>query len=243
VAADILESNPGAEFWGPSGGVRNAAGATVTVGTGSQNFLGWWDGDLLRELVDGTRVHKAGGATLLSATGCASNNSTKSTPALVADLFGDWREEVMWRTSDNRQLRIYTTTTPTQHRLYTLMHNPAYRAAVAWQNGGYNQPPHVDYYLGTGMTFPPPKPKIVTGTGTSISVLKAGQAPKPVGGMLYYAGQKRIALPMGFTGNRLVLLRDAFGRVRARGIPRQGYLSLQQDIPRGLYYLQAGGRP
>jgi rhamnogalacturonan endolyase len=242
VAADILESNPGAEFWGPSGGVRNAAGGTVTVGTGSQNFLGWWDGDLLRELVDGTRVHKAGGATLLSATGCASNNSTKSTPALVADLFGDWREEVMWRTSDNRQLRIYTTTTPTTHRIYTLMHNPAYRAAVAWQNVAYNQPPHVDYYLGTGMTFPPPKPNIVTGTGTSISVLKAGQAPKPVGKMLYYAGETRIALPMGFAGtSQVVLLRDAFGRVQARGIPRRGYLTLQRAIPRGLYYLQSGG--
>lgn len=246
VAADILESNPGAEFWGPSGGVRNAAGGTVNVGTGSQNFLGWWDGDLLRELVDGTRVHKAGGATLLSATGCASNNSTKSTPALVADLFGDWREEVMWRTTDNRQLRIYTTTSPTPHRLYTLMHNPAYRAAVAWQNVGYNQPPHVDYYLGTGMTFPPPKPNIVTGagTGTSVAMLKAGRAPKAGGAVLYYTGERRVALPLGFTGeDRVVLLRDAFGRVRARGIPSQGYLHLHQDMPRGLYHLQLEGRP
>jgi rhamnogalacturonan endolyase len=244
VAADILESNPGAEFWGPSGGVRNASGGTVNVGTGSQNFLGWWDGDLLRELVDGTRVHKAGGATLLSATGCASNNGTKSTPTLVADLFGDWREEVVWRTSDNRQLRIYTTTTPTQHRLYTLMHNPAYRAAVAWQNVGYNQPPHVDYYLGTGMTFPPPRPNIVTGSGNSGSVLKAGKAPASSGGVVYYAGEKRIALPLGYTdGNQLVLLRDAFGRARAWGLPRQGYLHLNHGLPQGLYHLQLGGRP
>jgi rhamnogalacturonan endolyase len=244
VAADILESNAGAEFWGPSGGVRNAMGQTVTVGTGSQNFLGWWDGDLLRELVDGTRVHKAGGATLLSAEGCASNNSTKSTPSLTADLFGDWREEVMWRTSDNRQLRIYTTTTPTTHRLYTLMHNPAYRAAVAWQNVAYNQPPHVDYYLGTGMTFPPPKPNIVVGGVTSISRLKAGRAPKAGGRVVNYAGEKRIALPLGFTGgNQVVLMRDSFGRVVARGIPVKGYLNLPYGLPRGLYNLQAGGLP
>ena len=107
VAADILESNPGAEFWGPSGGVRNAAGGTVNVGTGSQNFLGWWDGDLLRELLDGNFIDKwdwnAGTTTrLLTAIGCVSNNGTKATPALSADLFGDWREEVVWRTSDNR---------------------------------------------------------------------------------------------------------------------------------------------
>lgn len=243
VAADILESNPGAEFWGPSGGVRNAAGQVVNVGTGSQNFLGWWDGDLLRELVDGTRVHKAGGAALLTASGCASNNSTKSTPALTADLFGDWREEVMWRTSDNRQLRIYTTTTPTQYRLYTLMHNPAYRAAVAWQNVGYNQPPHVDYYLGTGMAFPPPKPNIVTGVGTAISLLKAGRAPKAGGGVLYYSGQKRIALPLGFAGaGQVILLRDAFGRERARGISGNGYLTVPDGLAPGLYNLQSGGR-
>jgi rhamnogalacturonan endolyase len=244
VAADILESNPGAEFWGPSGGPRNAAGQTVDVGTGSQNFLGWWDGDLLRELVDGNRVHKAGGATLLTAAGCSSNNGTKSTPALTADLFGDWREEVMWRTSDSRQLRIYTTTTPTSHRIYTLMHNPAYRAAVAWQNVGYNQPPHVDYYLGTGMTFPPPKPNIVTEGGTSLAVLGPGRSPAPAGRALYYGGESRIALPLGFAGeDREVLLRDAYGRVRARGVPRQGSLHLSHALPRGLYHLQAGGRP
>jgi rhamnogalacturonan endolyase len=243
VAADILESNPGAEFWGFSGGPWNAAGRPVSVGTGSQNFLGWWDGDLLRELVDGNRIHKAGGSTLLTATGCSSNNSTKSTPSLTADLFGDWREEVMWRTSDNRQLRIYTTTTPTQHRIYTLMHNPAYRAAVAWQNVAYNQPPHVDYYLGTGMTFPPPKPNIVAGGGMPISVLKAGKAPAPTGRVLFHGGESRIALPLGFAREgQVVLLRDAYGRVRARGVPRQGHLHPHPQLPKGLYHLQIEGR-
>src|SRR5690606_22715251 len=148
AAADILASNPGAEFWGAAGGVRNASGTVVNISPNSTNFLAWWDGDLLRELLDGITIQKAGGAVLLTASGGASNNGTKSTPSLTADLFGDWREEAMWRTSDNRQLRIYTTTVPTAHRLYTLMHNPAYRLAVAWQNVAYNQPPHVDYFLG-----------------------------------------------------------------------------------------------
>jgi len=88
-----------------------------------------------------------------------SNNGTKSTPALSADLFGDWREEVMWRTADNRFLRIYTTTIPAANRIYTLMHDPQYRMAIAWQNVGYNQPPHPSFFIGEGMKDPP-APKI-----------------------------------------------------------------------------------
>jgi rhamnogalacturonan endolyase len=88
-------------------------------------------------------------------------NGTKSTPCLSADIFGDWREEVIWRTADNRELRIYTTTIPTEHRFYTLMHDPQYRLAIVWQNVAYNQPPHPGFYLGVGMK-PPPKPNITT---------------------------------------------------------------------------------
>ncbi|HVW39392.1 MAG TPA: rhamnogalacturonan lyase, partial [Pirellulales bacterium] len=85
---------------------------------------------------------------LLSAEGCASNTGSKATPALCADLFGDWREEVVWRSADNRELRIYSTTLPTKRRLPTLMHDPQYRLSVAWQNVGYNQPPQPGFYLG-----------------------------------------------------------------------------------------------
>ena len=92
---------------------------------------------------------------------CAANNSTKSTPCLCADILGDWREEVIWRTTDGKELRIYTTTTPTAHRLHTLMHDPIYRLSVAYQNVGYNQPTQTGFYLGDGMS-PPPRPAIVT---------------------------------------------------------------------------------
>jgi rhamnogalacturonan endolyase len=67
---------------------------------------------------------------------------------LSADILGDWREEVIWRSADNTELRIFTTTIPTEHRLPTLMHDRTYRLAVAWQNVGYNQPPHPGFYLG-----------------------------------------------------------------------------------------------
>jgi rhamnogalacturonan endolyase len=83
---------------------------------------------------------------------CSSpNNGSKATPCLSADILGDWREEVIFRTTDNKELRIYTTPIPTSHRLPTLMSDPQYRLSVAWQNVGYNQPPHPGFYLGVGM--------------------------------------------------------------------------------------------
>src|SRR5262249_53860815 len=99
----------------------------------------------------------AGNTTaLLSDSGIASNNGTKATPALSADIFGDWREEVVWRETNNAAVRIYTTTIPTTSRIYTLMHDRQYREAIAWQNTAYNQPPHPSFFLGDGMSAPPP---------------------------------------------------------------------------------------
>jgi rhamnogalacturonan endolyase len=83
--------------------------------------------------------------------GAASNNGTKATPVLSADILGDWREEVVWRTADNSALLVFSTTTPTTARIPTLMHDPQDRAQVAGQTAGYNQPPHPSYYLGVGM--------------------------------------------------------------------------------------------
>jgi rhamnogalacturonan endolyase len=113
----------------------------------SVNFAVWWDGDLLRELLDRTTISKwdwtrGVEVPLLVAEGCTANNGTKATPVLSADLLGDWREEVIWRSADNRELRLYTTPLPTPHRFRSLMQDPQYRLAVAWQNVGYNQPPH-----------------------------------------------------------------------------------------------------
>jgi rhamnogalacturonan endolyase len=170
LAADIDPRHRGAEFWasGPGlAGVWDVKGEQVsTRKPRGCNFAVWWDGDPLRELLDRTTVTKWNWETetetvLLSATGCASNNGSKATPALSADLFGDWREEVMLRSTDGMELRIYTTTIPTDRRLVTLMHDPQYRCAVAWQNVGYNQPPHPSFFLGHGMK-PPPRPNVTT---------------------------------------------------------------------------------
>ncbi|NUU76057.1 rhamnogalacturonan lyase [Paenibacillus xylanilyticus] len=160
MAADIDPRYKGAEVWA-DGGLYTAKGQKIgTTLPSSTNFGIWWDGDLLRELLDSNRIDKwdyANSKTvnLLTASGVSSNNGTKSTPNLQADLFGDWREEVVWRTNDSSALRIYTTTAVTDKRIYTLMHDPVYRLGIAWQNVAYNQPPHTGFYLGEGMSTPP----------------------------------------------------------------------------------------
>ncbi|WP_293017557.1 rhamnogalacturonan lyase [Paenibacillus sp.] len=160
MAADIDPRYKGAEVWA-DGGLYTAKGQKIgTTLPSSTNFGIWWDGDLLRELLDSNRIDKwdyANSKTvnLLTASGVSSNNGTKSTPNLQADLFGDWREEVVWRTNESSALRIYTTTAVMDKRIYTLMHDPVYRLGVAWQNVAYNQPPHTGFYLGDGMSTPP----------------------------------------------------------------------------------------
>ncbi|MEV0215548.1 cellulose binding domain-containing protein [Micromonospora sp. NPDC050695] len=159
VSADIWSGSPGAESWSSAvAGLANTRGQNVGRKPSSANFLAWWDGDPVRELLDATRIDKygTGGDTrLLDGSQVASNNGTKSTPALSGDIVGDWREEVIWRTTDSRALRVYSTPTPTSTRIHTLMHDPQYRVAVAWQNTAYNQPPHPGFFIGAGMANPP----------------------------------------------------------------------------------------
>lgn len=176
VAADIDPNHPGYEYWastsftGETRSIYNSAGEAIYPAPGNMhvNHLVWWDADLLRETLDGTTISRfnynnpgrvnlvsPGSSGINSSAGTVSNNGTKNNPALTADIFGDWREEVIWRTSDNQNLRIYSTTIAANNRLTTLMHDSQYRSAIAWQNSGYNQPPHPSFFLGAGMTTPP----------------------------------------------------------------------------------------
>ena len=130
----------------------------------TDNFRIYWDGDLCEENFNYTNgkntaggIYKYGKGLIATLTGSMTNNDTKGTPCYQGDLFGDWREEVIMRTTDNN-IRIYTTTTPTTWRNYTLWHDMQYRNAMVWQMCGYNQPPHVSYFLGEleGITQAPP---------------------------------------------------------------------------------------
>ncbi|MCR4643869.1 MAG: family 43 glycosylhydrolase [Oscillospiraceae bacterium] len=159
-ADNVWAGNKGAEFWGsrPAGIVMDGKGNTIGNKQPAQNFLIYWDGDLERELLDGTWITKMAAKdridTIFTADGCASNNSTKSVPCLTADLFGDWREELIMRTSDNKKLRIWCTNAETKVRLTTLMHDVQYRAQVCCEQSSYNQPPHTSYYLSSDAALP-----------------------------------------------------------------------------------------
>lgn len=162
-AGNISDAYKGAEMWG--GGYGYSATTRIQqqhFGT-SENYTIYWDGELTKELVDHTNFSTAVGygfghikkfrgygniQTLLQADSY-SNNYTKGTPTLQADILGDWREEAIWWRTDGQALRIYITPYHTQHRVYTLMHDHHYRQAIAWQMCGYNQPPHTSFYLGS----------------------------------------------------------------------------------------------
>ncbi len=189
-AFDIDPTHAGYECWGSNGGLYTCKGALISnTQPPSTNFGVWWDADPLRELLDGNHIDKWNWTTtnstrLLTASECSSNNSTKSNPCLSGDIFGDWREEVIWRTSDNTALHIYTTTIPATNRLYTLMHDRTYREAIAWQNSAYNQPPHTGFYLGDGMSTPPVPNMYAAGANVAPTV----SITSPAGGATFNAG-------------------------------------------------------
>lgn len=155
----------------PISTVTNDHVSTNTNGLG-MNFRIYWDGDLLEECFNNTEVTKPGVGTIATFLGAYSNNGTKATPCYQGDIFGDWREEVIERTADNN-IRIYTTNEPTKWRNYSLWYDHQYRNGMVWQPCGYNQPPHVSYFLGEleGITIAPP-PLTTTGreeVGSSLS--------------------------------------------------------------------------
>ncbi|MET9496488.1 rhamnogalacturonan lyase [Streptomyces sp. NPDC006552] len=166
VSGDIWPGSPGAESWSSSeSGIRGPKGTVVASRKpSSANFLSWWDGDTTRELLDATHIDKYGTTAdtrLLTGSGVHSDSGTKATPALSGDILGDWREEVVWPTTNNTALRIYSTPVETATRITTLLHDTQYRTALAWQNTAYNQPPHPSFFLGAGMATAP-RPTIST---------------------------------------------------------------------------------
>lgn len=156
LAADIDADNRGFEMWSSiSDGVKNVKGKKISGSKPSVNFRIYFDGDLQDELFDGaidkwdTKGKKANRYfTYGNVNKSTTNNGTKKNPCLVADLFGDWREELVLRSGgDAATVTIFGTPVKTDYRVYTLMHDPHYRVSIAWQNVAYNQPPHLGYYL------------------------------------------------------------------------------------------------
>jgi autotransporter-associated beta strand protein len=169
-AGNITDTYKGAELWGGGYGYSASDLLPLTHFGVAENFAVYWDGDLLQEICDHrgfttttgvgygtiTKFKSYGNIDTLLKADAYSCNWSKGTPCLQADILGDWREEEIWRSTDNKSLRIYVTPYETPNRIYTLMHDHQYRQAIAWQMCGYNQPPHVSYFLGESYTTPPP---------------------------------------------------------------------------------------
>ncbi len=185
ITADIDETQKGYEVWGSAnsniysstGQVLSTVQPTTAGGGATYNFGIWWDGDLMRELLDRTVISKWNASTkttgrvvtLYNLTGIVANNSTKSNPSLMADVLGDWREEAIFPSADQSGLVVFVTPFPTTQKMYTLMHDPNYRTAISWQQNSYNQPPNLGFYFGVGMSAPP-VPNITIVKPTSISL-------------------------------------------------------------------------
>ncbi len=212
-ADNVWAGNKGAECWGN----KNSAGETPVVNTSGTvlncrrpaiNFLSYWDGDLEREILDGytdspatiTKLTGNAGSTtlttLLSTDGYYTCNTTKGTPCLSADIFGDWREELIVRAANSNSIRIFCTTYDTNYRITTLMHDPQYRTQVSAQNTAYNQPPHPSFYLGSDQSLPA-RPDVTVNASTLRSGTTMSETEtytiKNSGSGLYLAAEGNVA--------------------------------------------------
>jgi hypothetical protein len=156
MVGDILPDQPGLETWAMR--LRTADGDALGTAMPGTNQSIRWAGDMTTQIVDGAgdvtpTIKDWRRGTLLTATGTLTNNGTKGNPSLVADIFGDWREELLVRTADSSAIRIYLSTERTDRKLYTLMHDPQYRVEVARQQTAYNQPSYTGFYLGSDIDW------------------------------------------------------------------------------------------
>lgn len=211
IAAQLQASEYGFYFSSSNDRQQRSAttGNVASTKSTSLNFRIYWDGDVQDELLDGTKIDKwnGNGTSRLyiknknpydynSSSSC---NSTKSTPNLQADIFGDWREElILWSTADNATLNIFTTIDPTSYRVPTLMHDHVYRMGVAWQNVAYNQPPHLGYYLPDRF-----KPRLVFQEGSSEEqTTQLGEDITPV--VFKYLNTTSVVVDSTYTPNGVV---------------------------------------
>ena len=233
MIGDVRPDVPGIEVWSsmPGGtegsGLLSATGEVLQAQTPGTNMSIRWAGDLTTQLVNGSgdqtpTIDDWTRGTVLTATGTLTNNGTKGNPSLVADVLGDWREELLVRTADSSALRFFTTTEPTAHKLTTLMHDVQYRAETARQQTTYNQPAYTSFYLASDLdwanvpvlTAPtePKAPKFTDKPGTSRDEVKV---PTNVKGVSYYVNGEKVESPGGKV--------RVTGEVTVVAVPDAGY--------------------
>ena len=164
MIGDIDPNTRGLQMWVKD--VFDCQGNKLDVPLLGTNQCIHWAADMSTQVLDGVNYvedFKAGKnkgiindithGIMLTPQGCTTNNGTKGNACLVADVFGDFREELLLRTTDDKAIRIYTNTEITPHKLFTLMHDAQYRCGVAWQNNCYNQPGYTKFYYASDMEW------------------------------------------------------------------------------------------
>jgi rhamnogalacturonan endolyase len=157
VVADVDESSPGLEMWSSaSPDLFSANGDDLGPKPESSAWAVWWDGDLLREQVENGVIVKYNAETGITSR-IASAVEERYSERFIGDLFGDWREELMYTVPG--EMRIYSTALVSEYRFYTLMHDPLYRNDIAEEASGHAQYGNASFFLGAGMQSQP-KPEI-----------------------------------------------------------------------------------
>lgn len=165
-AMDIDPNAPGVElFGGTHTGIYSAATGqryAPPKPNPKDNYYGtlrfgiWWKGDLTRSAYSGgtkikdysVRGRAVSYITDLGEGEVHSNHGSKGCPNLIADLFGDWREEILLTRNDNRAIRVFMSPEETKYRFHTFLEDPVYRISVLTQNNGYNVPTDPGFYFG-----------------------------------------------------------------------------------------------
>lgn len=142
--------------------LRNCDGSRSSLPVPGTNASIRWAADLTTQVTDGVDyvgekhtgiINDPLHGVMLKPEGTATNNGTKGNPCLVADVLGDFRDNLLLRLADDSAVRIFVNTEVTHHKLYTLLHDVQYRCGVAWQNNCYNQPVWPSFYYGNDMDF------------------------------------------------------------------------------------------
>jgi rhamnogalacturonan endolyase len=233
MIGDVRPDVPGIEVWSsmPGGtegsGLLSATGEVLQPETPGTNMSIRWAGDLTTQIVNGSgtqtpTIDDWTRGNLLTATGTLTNNGTKGNPSLVADVLGDWREELLVRTADSSALRFFTTTEPTAHKLTTLMHDVQYRVETARQQTTYNQPAYTSYYLASDLDWAdvpvltaPVTPKAPTFKDRPGTAHDEVQVPKNVTGVTYYVNGEEVTSRNGKV--------RVSGEVTVVAVPDSGY--------------------
>ena len=181
----------GVQCWAGQNGnnLLNFDGTVISAGNAPSNGDHWapiwWEGGLVRSITDefsgsdGVHILRWNYTTSTLTEIMKTGSGTRNTQT-IADILGDWREELVIFLPN--EIRVYNTTIPSTIRLYTLMQNPLYRLNIG-QTAQRNWSPALpDYYLGTGMTLPP-APAIVTSI-PSVQRYEVSIFPNPSSGNL-----------------------------------------------------------